>query len=103
MQVFFRLLRLNKLQMVTLSRLFADLQVNEFPTHYAVAVPLSTELLEELMMFVVRQQVELDDCDILLQLSTLDVAQAVPVSVNQLLKHFDCRLSVEYRAQAENP
>lgn len=103
MQVFFRLLRLNKLQMVTLSRLFADLQVNELLTHYEVAVPLSTELLEELMMFVVRQQVELDDCDILLQLPTLDVAQAVPVSVNQLLKHFDCRLSVEYRAQAENP
>ncbi len=95
MQVFFRLFRLNKLQMMTLSRLFADLQVTAKEAHYEVAVPLSTEILEELMMFVVRQQVAIADCDILLRLSTPSDEQAVPASVNQFLKHLDCRLSVQ--------
>lgn len=95
MQVFFRLLRLNKLQMVTLSRQIAELQVTDLVTHYEVAVPLSAILLEDLMMFVVRQQVTLEDCDILLQIAAPADIQAVPASVNQLLKHLDCRLSVQ--------
>lgn len=95
MQVFFRLFRLNKLQMMTLSRLFADLQVIAVDNHYDVAVPLSEEVQEELMMFVVRQQVAIAECDILLRLSTPSDEQAVPALVNQFLKHLDCRLSVQ--------
>ena len=93
MQVFFRLLRLNKLQMLTLSRLLVDLQVTALESHYEVAVPLSVELFEDLMMFVVRQQVALADCDILLSPNEV---QAVPETVNQILKHVDCRLSVKF-------
>jgi len=95
-QVFFRLLRLNKLQMVTLSRLLPNVQVSAMASHYEVAVPLSEEFFEELMMFVVRQQVALTDCDILLLVSTPNEVQAVPATVNQLLKHLDCQLSVRF-------
>ena len=96
MQVFFRLLRLNKLQMLTLSRLLVDLQVTALESHYEVAVPLSVELFEDLMMFVVRQQVALADCDILLVLTSPNEVQAVPETVNKILKHVDCRLSVKF-------
>ncbi len=96
MQVFFRLLRLNKLQMLTLSRLIADIQVTPIGADYEVAVPLSEQIFEDLMMFVVRQQVALIDCDILMLLSQANEVLAVPSTVNQLLKHVDCRLSVQF-------
>lgn len=96
MQVFFRLLRLNKLQMLTLSRSIADIQVTPIGADYEVAVPLSEQIFEDLMMFVVRQQVALVDCDILMLLSRPNEVHAVPSSVNQLLKHVDCRLSVQF-------
>jgi folate-binding Fe-S cluster repair protein YgfZ len=82
--------------MMTLSRLIADLQVTPVGGYYEVAVPLSEQIFEELMMFVVRQQVALADCDILMLLSQPDEVHTVPSTVNQLLKHIDCRLSVQF-------
>ena len=102
MHVFFRLLRVNKLQMLTLKRLVSPLTVTELKSDgvlarsdYTVAVPLSPELIEELMMFVVRQQIALADCDVLVQVATTEHIQVMPALVSQLLKQFDCRVCVQ--------
>ncbi len=95
MQIYFRFLRLSKLQMMTLRRLFADLEVTDNAPHYCVALPWHLERLEDLMMFVVRQQIAVADTDILVSLHSGEGAQSIPSSINHLLRHWDCQLCIQ--------
>lgn len=95
MQIYFRCLRLSKLQMMTLGRLFADLEVTDNASHYCVALPWQLERLEDLMMFVVRQQIAVADTDILVSLHSGEGVQSIPSSINHLLRHWDCQLCIQ--------
>lgn len=58
-------------------------------------VPLSDELFDELNDFVIRQQIQYNDCDIYVE-STVSASSTgieVPRVVNRMLKYIDCKLS----------
>ena len=95
LQIYFRLLRLSKLQMMTLSRQFTDLVVTGDLPCYQVALPWQLERLGDLMMFVVRQQIAVTETDILVTIHANEPMQSIPSSVNHLLKHWDCQLCIQ--------
>ena len=58
-------------------------------------VPLSDDLFDELNDFVIRQQVQYDDCDIYVESAACATSTEieVPRVVNRMLKYIDCKLS----------
>ena len=95
---YFRFLRLNRLQMLTLESEVANVHREEsIDDHFIGCVYLDDVcLIDDISNFVVQQQISEQDCDILLA-PTFPVEQgAISVSkiVNQMLKHIDCSISI---------
>ncbi|MFC3032867.1 hypothetical protein ACFOEE_10080 [Pseudoalteromonas fenneropenaei] len=94
--VSFRFLQLNKLQLLTLKRDIPELVATELeaPHHYCVSVPLEAHHIDTINMFFVRQQLILEQVDILVCLDTSDCGTeySAPRLLNQMLKHLDCTL-----------
>ena len=99
--VHFRLTKLDAMQAHTLKREiegayfikrednFDDKGSNEF----IGMVPLKETLFDELNDYVIRQQIQYDDCDIFVEAKNTDGNVAVPRIVNKLLKYIDCKLT----------
>jgi hypothetical protein len=51
--------------------------------------------LDDLNIFYVRQQIPLQDCDILIAVTSVNDEKTVatPMFVNKVLKHIDCQLT----------
>ena len=56
-------------------------------------VPLKETLFDELNDYVIRQQIQYDACDILVEAKNTTGEVAVPREVNKLLKYIDCKLT----------
>lgn len=56
-------------------------------------VPLKETLFDELNDYVIRQQIQYDACDILVEAKNTTGEVAVPRVVNKLLKYIDCKLT----------
>ena len=56
-------------------------------------VPLKECLFDELNDYVIRQQIQYDACDILVEAKNTTGEVAVPRVVNKLLKYIDCKLT----------
>ena len=56
-------------------------------------VPLKETLFDELNDYVIRQQIQYDACDILVEAKNTAGEVAVPRVVNKLLKYIDCKLT----------
>ena len=64
----------------------------------AVGLNESLRNLDDLNIFYVRQQIPLQDCDILVSVTSTDNAKtiATPMFVNKVLKHIDCQLTFSF-------
>jgi hypothetical protein len=100
-EVTFRLLNLDKFQAITLTREVAGATYNHHPKRecFVGFVSLNENLdnLDDLNIFYVRQQLPLQDCDMLITVisenSADTVTVATPMFVNKVLKHIDCQLT----------
>lgn len=111
MDINFRFRQLNKMQALTLCRELdsasytehsadeagAESTVNEKntkPRNYSALVRLTPENIEAITMFYVRQDLNLSQCDILINATLTNTRSfTLPVIVNQMLKHIDCPIS----------
>jgi len=59
-------------------------------------VPLKESLFDELNDYVIRQQIQYDDCDIYVESKIANGDIAVPRVVNKLLKYIDCKLTFAF-------
>jgi len=99
--VHFRLTKLDAMQAYTLKReiegayfIKSDVCVDEqSPEVFIGMVPLKESLFDELNDYVIRQQIQYDDCDIFVEAKSPSGEVAVPRVVNKLLKYIDCRLT----------
>lgn len=102
LSVDFRFRRLNKMQVVTLSRelegvvytenLEIDSKISLY--RFDALVRLCTNNLDAISMFYVRQGLDISQCDILISANpTVTPCFTLPAVVNQMLKHIDCPLS----------
>jgi hypothetical protein len=95
------LLNLDKFQAITLTREVAGATYNSHPKNecFVGFVSLNENLdnLDDLNIFYVRQQLPLQDCDMLITVisenSADTVTVATPMFVNKVLKHIDCQLT----------
>jgi hypothetical protein len=96
------LLNLDKFQAITLTREVAGATYNSHPKNecFVGFVSLNENLdnLDDLNIFYVRQQIPLQDCDMLIAISSANGADivATPMFVNKVLKHIDCQLSLYF-------
>ncbi|MEP3925708.1 MAG: hypothetical protein ABJM37_08455 [Gilvibacter sp.] len=99
-QVSFRFLNLNKLQGITLTREVtgATYHANNTNGRFTGCVALTGKLdnINDLNVYFVRQQVILDDCDILITVTSQNRPSKieVPMLVNKLLRHIDCKITI---------
>ena len=63
-------------------------------------VPLKETLFDELNDYVIRQQIQYDDCDIFVEAKYADGDIVVPRVVNKLLKYIDCKLTYALKSSA---
>ncbi|MEP2653164.1 MAG: hypothetical protein ABJH06_14355 [Paraglaciecola sp.] len=100
-EVFFRMLELDKFQGVTLSREINGASYAPIPNTKncigSVLITKSLENLDDLNIFFVRQQITIDQCDILIKVDcSLDCSPIqIPHFVNKLLKHIDCTITIK--------
>jgi hypothetical protein len=101
-QVSFRFLNLDKLQAITLTREIAGATYESHGDSDcfigSVALTETLDNINDLNIFYVRQQILLDDCDILISVSSHNQVNKVeiPRIVNKLLKHIDCKLTIVF-------
>ena len=93
--VHFRLTKLDAMQAYTLKReiegaYFIKRDVTDV---FVGMVPLKETLFDELNDYVIRQQIQYDACDILVEAKNTTGEVAVPRVVNKLLKYIDCKLT----------
>lgn len=95
--VSFRLLKLDMMQAYTFKKEIngASFYKLDDESIFVGTVPLSDDLFDELNDFVIRQQVQYDDCDIYVESPACAVSNGidVPRVVNRMLKYIDCKLS----------
>ncbi len=93
----FRLLKLDMMQAYTFKKEIngASFYKRDNENIFVGTVPLSDDLFDELNDFVIRQQVQYDDCDIHVESAVCDASTEieVPRVVNRMLKYIDCKLS----------
>ncbi|MFQ3197888.1 MAG: hypothetical protein ACJAUL_001843 [Paraglaciecola sp.] len=96
----FRFLNLDKLQAFTLTR---EVKGATYTQHldnncYVGSVPLLGEYLDNLNIFYVRQQINIIDCDIFIEVKSENTSGTftTPAIVNKLLKHIDCKLTFAF-------
>ncbi|MBU0914703.1 MAG: hypothetical protein KKF22_19415 [Gammaproteobacteria bacterium] len=100
-EISFRFRQLNKMQVMTLSREIEGVSYTEDlesettkPRSFVALVALTSEHLEAITMFYVRQSMNVDNCDILVTVPhTAATSFTLPEIVNQMLKHIDCPIS----------
>lgn len=96
----FRFLRLNKLQAYTLEKevLGASYKMPLNKEYYVGCVPLNASSVHEINDFFVRQNVELDNCDIFVSTVTEYDSYIIdiPNIVNAMLKYIDCKLTYSF-------
>lgn len=99
--VHFRLTKLDAMQAYTLKReiegayfIKREGNVDDLKADVFVGmVPLKETLFDELNDYVIRQQIQYDDCDIFVEAKDATGDIAVPRVVNKLLKYIDCKLT----------
>ena len=94
--VYFRYLRLNKLQALTLQREIPGAEsVESGKGYYLAQVPLRSENIDAINMYFVRQQIAINESDILIVASEINKGEVVtaPSVVNHMLKHINCPVS----------
>ena len=99
--VSFRLLKLDMMQAYTLKK---DIRGAHF-YHSSVegvfvgVVPLHEAIFDELNDYVIRQQIQYDDCDVFVEAIKSAEARevSVPRVVNKILKYIDCKLTYALR------
>ena len=100
--VTFRLFNLDKYQALTLHREVAGVTYAPHPEKNGLVgtVCLNQDLdnLDDLNIFYVRQQIPLQDCDILITVISENNQRTVatPMFVNKILKHIDCQLTFSF-------
>lgn len=59
--------------------------------------------LDDLNIFYVRQQIPLQDCDILIAITSANDEKtfATPIFVNKVLKHIDCQLTFSVNTNSD--
>lgn len=106
-QVYFRLLNLDKFQAITLTR---EVPGATYDNHlqnncFVGSVYLNENLdnLDDLNIFFVRQQIQLQDCDILISVTSKNSIKTIstPMFVNKVLKHIDCQLTFAFTIGGE--
>jgi hypothetical protein len=102
----FRFFNLNKLQAYTLEREVSGSSKTEHANNgnYDGNVALSSDNLEEIFDFFIRQRIETSGCDILISIAkNIDVnIIVVPELVNRMLKFIDCKLTVSFTNIQDN-
>lgn len=93
--VHFRLTKLDAMQAYTLKREIEGAYfIKPDGTDVFVGmVPLKETLFDDLNDYVIRQQIQYDACDILVEAKNTTGEVAVPRVVNKLLKYIDCKLT----------
>ena len=100
--VTFRLLNLDKYQAITLLREVDGVTYAHHPEKscFVGSVYMDQGLgnLDDLNIFYVRQQVPLQDCDILIAVTSTHNQRTLttPMFVNKILKHIDCQLTFSF-------
>ncbi|MDP6880823.1 MAG: hypothetical protein QGF15_08105 [Alteromonas macleodii] len=102
--VHFRLTKLDAMQAYTLKREIEGAYFSkrkEFVDEkgsgaFIGMVPLKESLFDELNDYVIRQQIQYDDCDIYVESQIANGDIAVPRVVNKLLKYIDCKLTFAF-------
>jgi hypothetical protein len=63
----------------------------------------SLDNLDDLNIFCVRQQIPLQDCDILISATLKNMAGTIttPIFVNKVLKHIDCQITFSFEVIKE--
>lgn len=93
---------MDKIQAITL---FREVEGATYDNHHqsgrfvgAVGLNESLSNLDDLNIFYVRQQIPLQDCDILVSVTSVDNTKtiATPMLVNKVLKHIDCQLTFSF-------
>ena len=98
-QVSFRLLNLDKFQAITLTREVPGAAYDNHPENdcFVGSISLNDNLdnLDDLNIFYVRQQIPIQDCDILISVTSENGTKTVttPMFINKVLKHIDCQLT----------
>lgn len=97
--VLFRFSNLNKLQKMTLEKEVqgAFSVFHEASNSFDGYVALDELTFDDINMFVVRQQLPVSRCNIVIKMSVQDspFESALPATVNQMLKHIDCQISCQ--------
>jgi hypothetical protein len=64
----------------------------------SVCLNVCLDNLDDLNIFYVRQQIPLQDCDILIAVTSANeiMTVATPMFVNKVLKHIDCQLTFSF-------
>ncbi|WP_297823973.1 hypothetical protein [uncultured Paraglaciecola sp.] len=100
--VTFRLFNLDKYQAITLHRELAGVTYAPYPEKNGLVgtVCLDQDLgnSNDLNIFYVRQQIPLQNCDILITVISENNQRTVatPMFVNKILKHIDCQLTFSF-------
>ena len=101
-EVTFRLLNLDKFQAITLFREVDGVTYEHHPEKScfvgSVSLNQSLDNLDDLNVFYVRQQIPIQDCDILIAVTSAnnEMTMATPMFVNTILKHIDCQLTFSF-------
>jgi hypothetical protein len=96
------LFNLDKFQAITLSREVEGATYSNHPENscFVGYVCLDEKLnnLDDLNIFYVRQQIPLQDIDILISITSVNSSKTVatPMFVNKVLKHIDCQLTFSF-------
>jgi hypothetical protein len=101
-QVSFRFQHLTKLQAFTLEREIQAVTISETTEQgrFTASLSLDKADFDAITMFYVRQNIEISSCTIVIYLKPSDaVGFSVPVAVNQMLKHIDCRLHIQLHSE----
>ncbi|WP_462173056.1 hypothetical protein [Pseudoalteromonas xiamenensis] len=98
LQTYFRISGLTKLQAFTFTKEVQDAQCQmQQENAYSGTAPLTEYSMDDINMFIVRQHVHVEQCEILLNVlnNHTNNACSAPNVLNQMLKHIDCRVTVE--------
>lgn len=93
---------MDKFQAITLTREVAGstYESHSKNNYFLASVCLTESLdnLDDLNIFCVRQQIPLQDCDILISVTSGNEIKTVaaPMFVNKVLKHIDCQLTFSF-------
>jgi len=99
-EISFRFLRLDKMQAYTIEReILGATREHQIENNcYIVCVPLTTNNLDDINDYYVRQRIEIAACDIFVSVSSKSGTNIsdIPEIVNRMLKYIDCKLTFSF-------